>query len=183
MHLVPAQFAESPTSNTATDKAALHFLVLLIDTMAKLHSSTKTRHLVVCVSLVCCSILSVALRAYPWHHLDSKCHTHECTTAASLAVFKQTIAQRNLDGQRSFSRSGWSRFPVIASCPPEQPLTRYGEGDGSKLLCRLDDFLLSRNTQCVVYSFGSNGELEKNIQGAFRMLSQCLDMGVLCWCR
>lgn len=48
-------------------------------------------------------------------------------------------------------------FPSTLPCPPDQPETQYGSGDGEKLLCSLDA-LADPAVPCVVYSFGSNGD-------------------------
>jgi hypothetical protein len=54
-----------------------------------------------------------------------------------------------------FLQEDWSQFQPLLSCPADKPLTRYGEGDGSKLLCKVlpnDD-----DADCVIYSLGSKG--------------------------
>lgn len=53
----------------------------------------------------------------------------------------------------------WDKFEAVISCPPERPLTKYGSGDGSKLLCRLDASLdRADGSKCLIYSLGSNGK-------------------------
>jgi hypothetical protein len=51
----------------------------------------------------------------------------------------------------------WKLLEPIITCPPDQPLTRYGPGgDGSKQLCQLQE--QRDDAPCVIYSLGSNGE-------------------------
>lgn len=51
----------------------------------------------------------------------------------------------------------WHLFSPVITCPPGRPLTKYGQGDGSKLLCNLNGGVVT-STSCVIYSLGSNGE-------------------------
>jgi hypothetical protein len=52
----------------------------------------------------------------------------------------------------------WKQLEPVVSCPPDQPLQRYGGGgDGSKLLCKLPQ-PEGAGGGCVIYSLGSNGK-------------------------
>lgn len=59
-------------------------------------------------------------------------------------------------GGRHNAANLWKLLDPIITCPPDQPLVRYGPGgDGSKLLCKLPTF---EDGACVIYSLGSNGK-------------------------
>jgi hypothetical protein len=57
-----------------------------------------------------------------------------------------------------YAWQGFHRFDPMRpflSCPPHQPLVRYGsEADGGKLLCDLSKL----KPPCLIYSLGSNGD-------------------------
>lgn len=55
----------------------------------------------------------------------------------------------------SYHQEHWARFKPVIGCPLDRELTRYGgEGDGSKLLCRVQP---PSGQTCIIYSLGSNG--------------------------
>lgn len=56
----------------------------------------------------------------------------------------------------------WKLLEPVVSCPPDQPLFRYGAGrDGGKQLCKLQD---QEAGPCVIYSLGSHGALGDSVQ-------------------
>lgn len=55
-----------------------------------------------------------------------------------------------LQGHRRFDP-----MSAFISCPPSQPLIRYGNpADGGKLLCDISKL----TPPCIIYSLGSNGD-------------------------
>jgi hypothetical protein len=53
----------------------------------------------------------------------------------------------------------WQKFLPVIRCPKDRPLTKYGEGDGSKLLCNTQGLPNKPDgSPCIIYSLGSNGE-------------------------
>lgn len=106
-----------------------------------------------------------AFRKMPWtaarQHAQQAPSTHGSAhivwkrqALANLTSYKSTLLSRMVPlwGKKEF----WSVHRPIVTCPPGRPLTRYGgNGDGSKLLCKLTDAL--QGGGCVIYSLGSNG--------------------------
>jgi len=76
-----------------------------------------------------------------------------------LTFYKQHILQKHLGSFHSFKQEDWPLFTPVITCPPDRPLTQYGQGDGSKWLCKLDNEWTEGST-CIIYSLGSNGDFQ-----------------------
>lgn len=55
-------------------------------------------------------------------------------------------------------QADWAKFAPVVSCPEDRPLTTYGQGDGSKLLCDIGGLGRQGGSPCIIYSLGSNGK-------------------------
>jgi hypothetical protein len=54
----------------------------------------------------------------------------------------------------------WQKFLPVIQCPKDRPLKKYGEGDGSKLLCNTQGLPNKPDgSPCIIHSLGSNGEI------------------------
>eukprot|EP00879_Flechtneria_rotunda_P001331 GHRR01001481.1.p1 GENE.GHRR01001481.1~~GHRR01001481.1.p1 ORF type:complete len:390 (+),score=80.39 GHRR01001481.1:272-1441(+) len=98
-----------------------------------------------------------------WHECNSQAvygGLYGAETLSNLTYFRSNLLSHiwaSFDPSVPFLQ-GHQRFEPVkpfVTCPPHQPLTRYGNPkDGGKLLCDLSKL----TAPCIIYSLGSNGD-------------------------
>jgi hypothetical protein len=142
--------------------------VALIVFMAVAYFGMGTRHMVDRATPVSLKPGRATLIAAVNHSTDAVgCKTLDAYTAAALSNltdFRERLLSIGIpyfgvdkaSKGKNNATNLWKLLEPIISCPPDQPMTRYGPGgDGSKLLCKLPE---QKDGGCVIYSLGSHGK-------------------------